>query len=36
MNLDIANSTVGSAVYREDGTRLYGLDAELEKKVKFF
>ncbi len=26
-----ANS--GEAVYRADGTRLYGIDAELEKKV---
>lgn len=30
------NSTVGAAVYREDGIRIYGLDAELEKKVLFF
>ena len=30
------NSTVGAAVYREDGIRIYGLDAELELKVFFF
>lgn len=30
----VVNFTGGSdAVYREDGTRLYGLDAELERKV---
>lgn len=33
----IANYTGGdAAVYRADGTRLYGLDAELEKKVLLF
>ncbi len=30
---EIVNSTVDAAVYRSDGIRVYGLDAELEKKV---
>ncbi|KAK5576477.1 hypothetical protein RB653_007621 [Dictyostelium firmibasis] len=30
----IANTTYGNAVYRGDGTRLYGLDAELELKAQ--
>ena len=33
---EIVNSTVAAAVYRSDGIRVYGLDAELEKKVYFF
>ncbi len=33
---DSVNSTVGAAVYRGDGIRIYGLDAELEKKVLQF
>lgn len=32
---EVVNSTVDSAVYRSDGIRVYGLDAELEKKVLF-
>lgn len=28
----MANSTVGRPVFREDGTRVYGFDAELELK----
>lgn len=30
------NSTIDAAVYRSDGIRVYGLDAELEKKVCAF
>ena len=30
----VANSTFGAPVYRGDGTRLYGLDAELELKAQ--
>jgi hypothetical protein len=33
---EIVNSTVDAAVYRSDGIRVYGLDAELEKKVLLF
>jgi hypothetical protein len=29
----VANSTFGHEVFRGDGTRLYGLDAEVERKV---
>jgi len=34
MTNEIVNSTVGNAVYREDGTRLFGFDAELELKTR--
>ena len=30
----VANATFGQEVFRADGTRLYGLDAEVERKVK--
>lgn len=30
----VANTTFGAPVYRGDGTRLYGLDAELELKAQ--
>ncbi|PRP86810.1 hypothetical protein PROFUN_05027 [Planoprotostelium fungivorum] len=32
--MEVANSTAGAAVYRADGTRLYGMDAELELKMQ--
>ncbi len=32
--MEVVNSTAGEeAVYRADGVRLYGMDAEIEKKV---
>jgi len=32
---EIVNSTDSSPVYRGDGKRMYGLDAEIEEKVIF-
>jgi len=33
MATQVANSTFGNEVFRQDGTRLYGMDAEVERKV---